>query len=133
PSEDWFRGNFDDSNWQTGPGGFGTSGTPGTTVRTDWKSPDIWVRRDFTLADKQTVDRLLLLIHHDEDAEVYLNGVLAAKTSGYTTDYEWYEIRPDARKSLHPGKNAIAIHCHQTGGGQYIDAGLIELVEPEKQ
>jgi hypothetical protein len=133
PAENWFRSDFDASNWGEGPAGFGTRGTPGSAVRTEWNSSDIWIRRNFTLADKQPLDRLLLLIHHDEDAEIYLNGVLAAKTSGYTTDYEWFEIRPDARKSLHPGKNSIAIHCHQTGGGQYIDAGLIELLEPEKK
>ena len=132
PADDWFRADFDDSSWKTGPGGFGTKETPGTSVRTEWKSSDIWVRRSFTLTDKQPVDRLLLLVHHDEDAEVYLNGVPAMKTSGYTTDYEWFEIRPEARKALHPGKNVIAIHCKQTGGGQYIDAGLIELIEPEK-
>ncbi|HEY3966219.1 MAG TPA: glycoside hydrolase family 2 TIM barrel-domain containing protein [Planctomycetaceae bacterium] len=127
PSDDWYRTEAVDANWQAGPGGFGTRDTPGTAVRTEWRTPDIWIRRSFNLPEKQALDNLQLVMHHDEDAEVYLNGVLATKTAGYTTDYQWFEIRPEARQALHAGKNVIAIHCKQTGGGQYIDAGLIEL------
>jgi hypothetical protein len=129
PADEWFRPDHDVSNWQTGPGGFGTQGTPGTVVRTEWKTPDIWIRRIFDLSEKQPLDRLQLNMHHDEDAEVYLNGVLAAKVTGYTTDYQWFAIRGEARAALRPGKNVIAIHCKQTGGGQYIDAGLVELID----
>jgi putative heme-binding domain-containing protein len=123
PNASWFQPEFDDSNWKSGPGGFGTRGTPGGTIRTEWRSGDIWMRREFTL-DSFDPRTLGLLVHHDEDAEIYLNGVLAARLPGFSRDYEDVSIEPAALLSLKSGKNLIAIHCHQTGGGQFIDAGL---------
>ncbi len=128
PADDWFQPGFDDSAWAEGPGGFGTKVTPGAVVRTEWKSPDIWIRRSFELPEVDT-DELALLIHHDEDAEVYVNGVLAAKASGYTVDYEEQFLTPEGRRALKPGRNLLALHCKQTGGGQYIDAGIVQIVE----
>ena len=61
--------------------------TPGAVVRTEWKTGDIWLRRDVRAA-RDDSERPALLVHHDEDAEIYINGVLAAKAGGYTTDYE---------------------------------------------
>src|SRR5207302_9051035 len=81
PADNWFGIDADVSTWETGPAGFGTKGTPGAVVRTEWNTPDIWIRRSFELSDKQSLENLHLMMHHDEDAEVYLNGVLAAKTS----------------------------------------------------
>ena len=56
-------------------------------MRTDWNTPDIWLRREFTLPDRE-LGNLALRIHHDEDVEVYVDGMLAASASGYTADYE---------------------------------------------
>ena len=95
-------------------------------VRTEWKTPDIWIRREFDLP-KVDLSTLSLLMHHDDDVEVYLNGVLAIKVKGYTSNYEEFGISEAARKTLKPGQNVIAIHCHQNRGGQFIDAGLIRL------
>ena len=73
---------------------------------------------------------VLLSLHHDEDAEVYFNGVLAAKVEAFTTDYEEVAISQEARAALRPGRNTIAVHCKQTTGGQYIDVGLLEIKKP---
>ena len=128
PPEGWMKPDFADADWKKGEAGFGTRGTPGAVVRTEWKSADIWIRREFELPERK-FDNLHLLMHHDEDAEVYLNGVLAAKVTGYITDYEIESISLEALKGLKPGKNLIAIHCHQTTGGQYIDVGLARVKE----
>jgi hypothetical protein len=73
----------------------------------------------------------VLRIHHDEDAQVYLNGVLAASPANYTTSYVYVPISQSARAALRPGQtNVIAVHCHQTTGGQFIDVGIaLETVQ----
>jgi hypothetical protein len=124
PPAGWFRSGFDDSTWKRGEAGFGTAGTPGAIARTEWKSGDIWLRREVELTTIPAEPRLVL--HHDEDAEVYINGVLALKVTGYTPDYGIYRLDRKAAAALKPGKNLLAIHCRQTAGGQYIDVGLSE-------
>src|SRR5262249_39285161 len=126
PGGDWFKPGFDDAAWKEGPGGFRTKGTPGAVVRTEWRTDDIWLRRTFTLPDVP-LQNLSLFVHHDEDAEIYLNGILAAKVPGYITDYEEVPLSAEARAALKPGKNLLAVHCKQTQGGQYIDVGIIAV------
>ena len=74
---------------------------------------------------------LSLNVHHDEDAEIYINGVLGARVGGFTSDYEPIAISAEARAAIRPGKDVLAVHCHQTGGGQYIDVGVtVEVDSP---
>jgi hypothetical protein len=128
PVDGWEKENFDDSSWQKGVGGFGTKGTPGAVVRTEWNTPDIWLRRTFELKDKKFSD-LRLSVHHDEDAEIYINGRLAAKLQGFTINYVQPQIEKKAINALKAGTNCLAVHCHQTTGGQYIDVGIVEVKE----
>ncbi|MEK6235343.1 MAG: hypothetical protein N2C14_11600, partial [Planctomycetales bacterium] len=128
PAEGWREPGFDDSSWKVGPGGFGTPETRGAVVKTTWNGTDVWLRRSFQL-DKIPGDPRLW-IHHDEDAEVYLNGVLALKRGGFTTDYIKVPITDAAAKAFRKGKNVIAVHCMQRNGGQYIDVGLFDAEEP---
>ena len=72
-------------------------------------------------------------MHHDEDAEVYLNGVLAAKAPGYGTDYEEMPISDEARAALRPGRRTSSPStATRPRGGQYIDVGLGAIVDPRR-
>jgi hypothetical protein len=132
PRDGWEQPQFDHSQWKSGYGGFGQHGTPGAVVRLEWTSPDIWLRRTFTLERRPKGD-LFLRIHHDENAEVYLNGQRVAELKGYTVNYRLVALPESAAEALRDGENVLAIHCRQTGGGQYIDAGLVEVVERERK
>src|SRR5262249_32664599 len=117
----------DDSFWQSGAGGFGTRGTPNGVFRTRWDTPDIWIRRQVTLP-AGNLDNLQPIVYHDEDVEVYIDGVLALKGPDCVNEYRTYEIYPAAKKLIQPGKTIwIAAHCHQTAGGQGIDVGLARV------
>jgi hypothetical protein len=128
PGDDWFQPGFDDAAWASGLGGFGTEGTPGAVVRTEWNTGEIWLRRSFTLEAEPSA-ALQLLVHHDEDVEIYVNGALACVEAGYTVSYGLFPLTPEGREALHAGENTIAVHCKQTGGGQYIDVGIVEVIE----
>ena len=129
PLENWSTPEFSDSGWKQAPGGFGTQGTSGAIVRTEWKSSGIWMRTQVTIPDEQFAS-LHFRLHHDDDAEVYINGVLAGSYGGYTTEYDEFPMTPEGQNALRPGKNTVAVHCRQTGGGQYIDVGIVDLLPP---
>jgi len=123
PAADWAKPEFNDAAWQKGLGGFGTKDTPNTAVNTEWKGGDIWLRREFDWqADKNATAGLM--VHHDDAAEIYINGVLACKADGFSSEYEETALTPEGLAALKPGKNVIAVHCHQDSGGQYIDVGI---------
>jgi hypothetical protein len=126
PAGEWQAPGYDDGGWKEGPGGFGSRGTPGAVIGTEWTTREIWLRRSFEWAGGGggPVQGLRLWLHHDEDAEVYLNGERVASVSGYTTDYEFVGSAAKLAAVLKQGRNLLAIRCRQTGGGQYIDAGL---------
>jgi Domain of unknown function (DUF4965)/Domain of unknown function (DUF1793)/Domain of unknown function (DUF5127)/Domain of unknown function (DUF4964) len=129
PDESWAQPGFDASAWLTGKSGFGTTGTPGAVIGTDWHSADLWLRREVTLP-KGDWSRLHFRVYHDEDVEIYVNGILAAKAGGYATDYVLLPVAKEALAALKSGeKILLAVHCHQTIGGQGVDVGLVEIAD----
>ena len=131
PADNWTQPSFDAKNWKKGAAGFGSTrnaaqgnGVRESQIRTSWNTPDIWIRREIEMPAKLP-QNLSFLCAHDEDIEIYINGVLAAQAPKFTTSYTEIPMTPQGRAAIKPGKNILAAHCHQTDGDQYLDLGII--------
>ncbi|MFP6900747.1 MAG: DUF1549 domain-containing protein, partial [Opitutales bacterium] len=105
PEAHWFEIAYNDSKWESGKAGFGTKGTPGAIVRTEWRNPEIWLRTSFRLATIPS--NLSLNVHHDEDVKIYLNGKLIKELPGPVGKYETHDVSKEADDVLQTGKNVI--------------------------
>jgi len=124
PAKDWAAPDFDDSAWKPGAPGFGKKGRWEDRIGTPWSGKDIWLRQAFDY-DGVEFDTAMLVTHHDNAAEVYVNGTKVWEKDGWNNDYEGFDVTEGVRQALKPGTCTIAVHCHQDDGGQFIDAALL--------
>jgi hypothetical protein len=124
PADDWTGESFDDSAWKSGKPGFGKKGGWESKTGTDWTTSDIWLRQTFDCANTEFA-RALLITHHDNDAEVYVNGKLIWSEGKWNDNYNSFDVGESLRAALKPGKNVVAVHCKQETGGQFFDMGLL--------
>lgn len=127
PSADWMSDTYDDSPWTAGPGAFGDSSPAGVTVRTDWRTKDIWLRRTFDWKPDPAFQSLLVRILHDDGFELFVNGRQIYNRQGYNGSYDTHVLGHDALDAFRPGSNTLAVHCQSTDGGQLIDVGFHPL------
>jgi hypothetical protein len=133
PADDWFQPTFDDKDWKTGKGGFGASDMINpVAVGTAWSTEDIYLRRSVTFPEGTDFQRVLLSLFNLCNADVYINGVLAAKSGGSAHEYEQVYLTPEALATFKPGANLVAIHAFLPRDKKpnilpYIDAGFIHL------
>jgi hypothetical protein len=114
PPGGWEKPGFEDAGWKTGHGGFGAAGTPGSRTGTPWHTPEIWTRRTVELAEVPAEPAVL--IYHDEDAEVFINGELAARFEGYVTEYHLHRL--DAAASRPAGRRASSTRRSRASTGR---------------
>jgi hypothetical protein len=127
PAAGWEDTEFSDTGWKTGTAPF--TDDQSVAKKTLWASKDIWMRRTFTL-NNLAFNKLFLKLHHDDNVEVYLNGEKVYSYTGWTSDFKLIPI-DQFKNKLRTGKNVLAIHCTNTAGGAWLDAGLVdELQQP---
>lgn len=127
PAAGWMKPGFDDSQWQTATAPFGDN----DQAATQWKTKNLWVRRVFNL-DNIDIDKLFLKINHDDNTEVYLNGVKIYGYAGWLNKFAYIPLADAAKQSLKKGRNVLAIHVANTSGGAWLDAGL-STINKQKQ
>ncbi len=125
PASGWTLQQFNDGSWETGTAPFTDDKSKAKTL---WTSKNIWVRRVFNL-DNTNADKLYLKLYHDDNVEVYLNGQKVFAKAGWTSDFELIPLSDATKNKLKRGANILAIHCANTAGGAYLDAGLVDLVK----
>ena len=121
PAVDWMAMKFDDSLWKTGQAPFGNETS---LTKTKWASSDLWYRRSFDLRDRK-FEKLYLKLIHDDNVTVYLNGEQIYHNMGWQRSYKYISLNPETISTLKRKNNILAIHIRNTGGAQYLDAGLV--------
>jgi GH43 family beta-xylosidase len=112
--------------WQQGKPGFAAESTKGSTTRdkkTDWKAPEIWLRRDFYY-DKIKHGNLALRLNHSGPSQVWLNGRLIYDSTG--SRYLSLNLDQQALALLRGGKNSIAVYS-KAGQRPLIDIALFAM------
>jgi hypothetical protein len=125
PAGLWLTPAFDDSSWAEAPAPFGAAA--GLTGKTPWKTKAIWMRKKFrvgTLAADE-INNLVCRVFHDEDIELFINGVPALRQGGYVTTYRYLPLMQAGRRAIVPkAENVIAVKCIDRTGARMIDVGL---------
>ncbi|MCX8155224.1 MAG: Ig-like domain-containing protein [Verrucomicrobiae bacterium] len=127
----WRELNFDDSEWESGPGQLGYGDGDEATVINSGPSGNFFIttyfRRDLIIADPAQFTNLVFQVLRDDGAVVYVNGVEAARYNmpagpiTYTTlannamdDGTVYYAADVSPALLRPGRNVIAVEVHQS-------------------
>jgi hypothetical protein len=128
PTGNWTELDYDDTGWRQGKGLLGSKETnPGTL----WASREIWIRRTFDLQQLK-INEFVLLSKYDDDAQIYLNGEKVFSTGCCSSGYKEISLSKVIQQKLRKGKNVLAMHCVNTGGPGFIDAGLYDRL-PARQ
>ncbi len=124
PGKNWQGVNFADSAWQNSYGGFGHKDGWENKIATQWTTSDIYLRTKF-VCDNTDFSKAELVIHYDNDTQVYLNGKPLWDGRGWNDSYQGFDITTQTKKLLKKGNNTLAVHTHQDAGGQFIDLAVL--------
>ncbi|HEY3320422.1 MAG TPA: NPCBM/NEW2 domain-containing protein [Planctomycetota bacterium] len=118
PPAGWERPEFSITQWKTGKAPLGVRETVTKVTGTD-----VWMRRTFEMSKDPATGKVLLRVGHQDDAEIYLNGVLACKIRGGDRRYPIFPLSKEALAALKKGSNLLAVHCTHSRD-LWVDVGV---------
>jgi len=151
PPADWYQADFDDAGWASGASGFGYGDGDDNTILPDG-TLSVYIRKSFTINNREAVRALRLHVDYDDAFIAYLNGVEVARAniSGefppynqsadtYTEPRICYGGYPEAFELdsllnlLQEGANVLAVQVHNSGSSSsdltlipFLSAGMTE-------
>ena len=123
PDGEWWTPDYKTTSWKEGQAAFGSIPEE-PLAKTKWDTPEIWVRRTITLDEDLTGKPVYLRYSHDDDAEIYVNGVQIVRTGNNAAKDQNAALPAEVVATLVKGENVIAAHCRDRGGLAFIDFGL---------
>lgn len=124
PSGDWTSLKYNDSSWKEAEGAFGTTVNE-PIAKTDWSTPEIWVRRTFDLDQDLTGHKVYLEFCNDDDAIFYVNGIEVHNTGAVCHKNEVVKLPDEAVATLKKGHNIITAECKNPVANGLLDFGLL--------
>lgn len=126
PGPEWTHMTSGSGGWKSGEAPFGDAAYF-PDCPSVWEGNDLWLRKQFRLGDPGAGE-LVLQVKVDDEAMIYINGILAGEIETYTSHlYSRVEITDAAREGLKSGLNTIALQCKDTGGARVVDVRLMQL------
>lgn len=126
PDKTWVKPPFDDTSWQTGKAGFGSTVVENSStvrVNTLWQTQEVWLRKSFIAPPRGS--NLMLRIHHAGETTVYLNGEAIYHHEG--NRYITWNFDKRALSLLKEGENLLAIHSRKGRAENYVDVALFDM------
>lgn len=148
PPEEWTSVGFDDSQWQSGPGGFGYGDNDDATVLDDMRGNyvSVYIRKEFSASSLSPDDIISFEIDYDDGFIAYLNGteIARAHMAGGNAAYDSTAasaheagspetfVLGTAGELLNAGINILAVEGHNVSSSS-SDFSLIPALRASSQ
>jgi tetratricopeptide (TPR) repeat protein len=129
PGPNWPAPDFPDGTWPSSSDLRGSLTYSSRSGRAVPGRTNLWLRREFELPNVPT-GYLVLRINRNQDAEVYLNGVLVAPAADWSDANVIVPCSIAGQAALKPGRNVLALQCQDTDGGARIGVGIYMIQNP---